>query len=73
MMNVQCDQAPEKQQKKFKNSSMEAVAEQSMSSQTPFGSVIEFAKRTENLNMHHIAPSRQHTCSHVSENHSVCD
>jgi hypothetical protein len=30
--------------KELENSSMKAVAEQAMSSQTPFGSVIEFAR-----------------------------
>jgi transposase len=29
---------------------------------------------TENLNMHHTAPSSlQHTCPHTPENHKVCD
>jgi hypothetical protein len=46
-MNVQGDQAPSKQQKtltNFKNSSMKTIAEQSMSSQTPMGSVMKFAR-----------------------------
>jgi hypothetical protein len=41
--NVQGDQAPAKQQKmltKFRNSSTKTITEQSMSSQTPLGSVI---------------------------------
>jgi hypothetical protein len=43
--------------KKFENSSTKTVAEQAMSSQTPLGSVMEFAQEilTENLNMHCIA------------------
>jgi hypothetical protein len=59
MMNVQGDQAPANRQKmlkKFENSSTKTIAEQSMSSQTPLESVMEFAKRsTENLNMRPIA------------------
>jgi hypothetical protein len=31
---------------KFENSSMKTIAEQFMSSQTPFGSVMEFASRS---------------------------
>jgi hypothetical protein len=49
MTNVQGDQAPEKRQKllkKFENSSAKNVAEESMSSQTPLGSVMEFARRS---------------------------
>jgi hypothetical protein len=49
MMNVQGVQAPAKQQKnlkKFKNLSTKTVAEQSMSSQRPLGSVMEFARST---------------------------
>jgi hypothetical protein len=49
MTNVQGDQAPAEQQKmlkKFENSSMKTVAEQYMSSQTPMGSVMEFARRS---------------------------
>jgi hypothetical protein len=49
MTNVQGDQAPAKQQKmlkKFENSSTMTAAEQSMSSQTPLGSVMEFARRS---------------------------
>jgi hypothetical protein len=41
------DQAPAKRKKmlqKFENSSMKIAAEQSMSSQTPLGSVTEFAR-----------------------------
>jgi hypothetical protein len=48
MTNVQGDQAPpkgQKIQKTFKNSSMETVAKQSMSSQTPVGSVMEIVRR----------------------------
>jgi hypothetical protein len=48
MTNVQGDQAPAKGQKmlkKLENSSTKTVAEQSMSSQTPLGSVMEFAGR----------------------------
>jgi hypothetical protein len=47
MTNVQGDQAQAKQQKMFKkieNSSKKTVTEQSMSSQTPLGSVMEFAR-----------------------------
>jgi hypothetical protein len=47
MTNVQGDQAPAKRQKtftKFENSSTKTVAEQSMSSQTQLGSVMEFSK-----------------------------
>jgi hypothetical protein len=46
MINVQGDQAPSKQQKmlkKFENSSTKSVTEQSMSSQTALGLVMEFA------------------------------
>jgi hypothetical protein len=28
---------------------------------------------TENLNMHRTAPSSQHACPHIPENHRVCD
>jgi hypothetical protein len=60
MTNVQGDQAPQKQLKmweKFESSSTKTVAEQSMSSQTPLGSVNGVCQEilTENLNMHHIA------------------
>jgi hypothetical protein len=44
MMNVQGDQVPAKGHKmlrKFKNSSMKTIAEQSMSLQTLLGSVID--------------------------------
>jgi hypothetical protein len=44
MKNVKVDRTPAKQQKmlkKFKNSSMMTVAKQSMSSQSPMGSVME--------------------------------
>jgi hypothetical protein len=44
MMNVEGDQAPAKRQKmlkNFENSSMKTVAEQSVSSQTPLGSVMD--------------------------------
>jgi hypothetical protein len=50
MTNVQGDQVPAKQQKmlrNFENSSMKAVAEQSISSQTPLRSVMEFARKSE--------------------------
>jgi hypothetical protein len=49
MMNLQGDQAPAKRQKmlkKFENSSTKVVAKQSMSLQTPLGSVMEFARRS---------------------------
>jgi hypothetical protein len=49
MMNVQDNEAPAKRQKmlkNFKNASMKAIAEQSMSSQTMLGSVMEFARRS---------------------------
>jgi hypothetical protein len=49
MMNVQGNQAPAKRQKmlrKFENSSAKTVVEQSMSSQTPLASVMEFARRS---------------------------
>jgi hypothetical protein len=49
MTNVQGDQAPAKWQKMlkiFENSFMKTVAEQSMSSQTPLRSVMEFARRS---------------------------
>jgi hypothetical protein len=60
MTNVQGDQAPAKKQKmlnKFENSSTKSVANKPMSSQTPLGSVMEFAEDilTENLNMRHTA------------------
>jgi hypothetical protein len=45
MTSGQGDQAPAKQQKmlkKFEKSSTKTIFEQSMSSQTPFGSVMEF-------------------------------
>jgi hypothetical protein len=48
MTNVQGDQAPAKPQemfKKFENSSTKTIAEQSVSSQTPLGSVMEFSRR----------------------------
>jgi hypothetical protein len=47
--NVQGEQAPAKRQKmlkEFENSSTKTVAEQSMSSQTPLGSVMQFARRS---------------------------
>jgi hypothetical protein len=47
--NVQGDQAPAKRQKMlktFKNSSTKTVAEKTMSSQTPLGSVMEFSMRS---------------------------
>jgi hypothetical protein len=48
MTNVQGDQAPAKRQnmlKKWENSFMKTVAEQSMSSRTPLGSAVEFSRR----------------------------
>jgi hypothetical protein len=48
MTRVQGDQAPAKRQKMWKkceNPSMKTDAEQSMSSQAPLGSVMEFARR----------------------------
>jgi hypothetical protein len=50
MTNLQGEQAPAKQRKifrKFENSSTKTVAEQTMSSQTPLGSFMEFARRSE--------------------------
>jgi hypothetical protein len=52
MTKVQGDQAPAERQKmlkkfkneKFENSSTKTAAEQSVSSQTPLGSVVEFSK-----------------------------
>jgi hypothetical protein len=49
MTNIHGNQAPAKWQKmlqKFENSSMKAVAKQSMTSQTPLRSVMEFARRS---------------------------
>jgi hypothetical protein len=49
MTNLQGNQAPAKRQqmlKKYKNSSTKTVAEQSMSLQTPLGSVMDFAGRS---------------------------
>jgi hypothetical protein len=49
MANVQGGQAPAKRHnmlKKFENSTMKITAEQSMSSQTPLGSIMEFARRS---------------------------
>jgi hypothetical protein len=48
MTNVQDDQVPARQKmlKKFENSSTKTVAEQSMRSQIPLGSVMEFARRS---------------------------
>jgi hypothetical protein len=49
MTNAQGDQAPAKRQKmlkKFKNLSMNTIAKQSMISQTPLGSVMEFARKS---------------------------
>jgi hypothetical protein len=43
MTNVQGDQAPENVEK-IENASMKTIAEQSIGSQTPLGSVIEFAR-----------------------------
>jgi hypothetical protein len=48
MTNFQGDKAPAKRQKmlkKFENSSTKTVPEQSMSSQTPIGRVMEFSRR----------------------------
>jgi hypothetical protein len=47
MTNIQAKQAPAKGQKmlkKFKNSSMKIITEQSVSLQTPLGSVLVFAR-----------------------------
>jgi hypothetical protein len=47
VMNVQGDQAHPKRQKmlkKFENLSVKTIAEQSMSLQTPLGSVMELAR-----------------------------
>jgi hypothetical protein len=48
MTIVQGNQAQAKRQKMLKkfDSSMKTITEQSMSSQTPLGSVMEFAKRS---------------------------
>jgi hypothetical protein len=49
MTNVEGDQAPTKRQKvlkQFENSSTKTVTEQSMSSQTPLGSVMELTRRS---------------------------
>jgi hypothetical protein len=49
MMKVQGDRAPAKQQKmlkKFENLSVNTIAEQSLSLQTPLGSVMVFARRS---------------------------
>jgi hypothetical protein len=48
-MNIQGDQAPAKRHKifrEFENSSTKTIAEQSMSPQTPLGSVMEFVRRS---------------------------
>jgi hypothetical protein len=50
MTNIPGNQVPAKRQKmlkKFENSSMKTIPEQSMSSQTPLRSVMEFARRSE--------------------------
>jgi hypothetical protein len=49
MMKVQADQASANEQKmlkKYKNSSMKTISEQSMCSQTLFGTIMEFARRS---------------------------
>jgi hypothetical protein len=49
MTNIQGNQAPAKWQKmlkKFENSFMKPIAEQSMSLQTPLESVMEFARKS---------------------------
>jgi hypothetical protein len=48
MTNVPGDQTPAKRQnvEKFEDSSMKTIAEQSMSSPTPLGSVMEFGRRS---------------------------
>jgi hypothetical protein len=49
MTNIQGDQTPAKRQKmlkKFNNSSTTTFIEQSVSWQTPMGSVMEFARRS---------------------------
>jgi hypothetical protein len=56
MTNVQGDQAPAKRQKLLKNfesSSTKTVAEQYMSSQTPFGSLMEFTRRSQQKHAAH--------------------
>jgi hypothetical protein len=48
-INVQGEQAPAKRQKmlkNFQNLSTKTVAEQSMSLQSPLGSIMEFARRS---------------------------
>jgi histone-lysine N-methyltransferase SETMAR len=59
MTNIQGDEAQTKRQKmlkKFEKSSTKTVTEQSMSSQTPLGSVIEFAgDLNDNMNMQRMA------------------
>jgi hypothetical protein len=69
-MNVQGNQTMAKRQKMLKK------FENSLSSQTPMGSVMTFPQEilTENLNMRRTAPStRQHACPNVPENHRVYD
>jgi hypothetical protein len=64
MMNIQGDQAPAKQQKMLKkseNSSKKTISEQSMSSQTLLGSVMEFA-RDLNRKFEHALQCRE-VCS----------
>jgi hypothetical protein len=49
LMNIQGNQLPSKQYKmlrKFENSSTKTIVEQSMSSQTPLRSIMEFARRS---------------------------
>jgi uncharacterized protein with PIN domain len=65
MTNVQGNQAPAKQQKmlkKFENSSMKTIAEQSMSSQTPLRSTIWSLSGDFNRKFEH-APHCCEVCS----------
>jgi hypothetical protein len=71
MMNAQGNQAPAKRQKmlkKFENSSMKTVAEQSMSLQTALGSLMEFA-RDLNRKFEH-APHCHDVCSPTRDKRS---
>jgi hypothetical protein len=81
MTNVQGDQAPAKQKmlKKFENSSMKTVAEQSMNSLKPLGPFETLerkcaTKKTGTLAQPQLAASSQQCAHpHVPENHRVCD
>jgi hypothetical protein len=57
---------------KIENSSMKTVAEHSMSSQTPLGSVVEFARRFKKKKFEH-PPHCSFITPHTTENHRVCD